>query len=503
MKTKSFSTNNIFFFVFALVVLSIGVFIYYLNQMPQQSEKAKDIFFLFLLLCGGGAAIFFWFLYSLFQQNRRSQQALYQAAYTDPITYGPTWAKAKQDISVLLEQNPQKKFAVVIFDINKFKVLNERLGYLQANEVLRQIGLILRENLQPTEMFCRVQADIFQMLLAYQTPEQLKNRLEMLNEKIINTTPIERNSFQMILSFGVYLINQSPSSINDLLVKAALARDTIKGKYDNIVGFYSEQLQKQLRLEQEIENHMEQAISKENFHLTLSPIRHTDSSLYGAEVSLCWALPQYGEIPEKTFRKVFTKNGFIYRLDLYVVEKVCQFQRSRIHEKKDLFPIFINLSSDSLQTPQFSSVLARLVKKYQLDSSALVLQADPQNEISQPAIIQAMAHRLHEEGFSLSLDQAGKGYSSLELLKILPLQMLKIEEEAVIDLEKNERARRLADSLIYMAKQLKVKIIFSGVSSKKQWNILKNLGADFLMGPINGTKVSLQESDGLLKDLEL
>ena len=89
------------------------------------------------------------------------------------------------------------------------------------------------------------------------------------------------------------------------------------------------------------------------------------------------------------------------------------------------------------------------------------------------------------------------------ILKILPLQMIKIEEEAVIDLEKNERARRLADSLIYMAKQLKVKIIFSGVSSKKQWNILKNLGADFLMGPINGTKVYLQESDGLLEEPKL
>lgn len=503
MKTKSFSTNNIFFFVFALLVLSVGAVIYYLNQMPQQSEKAKDLFSLLLLLCGGGAAIFLCFLYYLFHQSRRSQQALYQTAYTDPITYGPTWSKAKQDISVLLEQNPQKKFAFVIFDINKFKILNERLGYLQANEVLRQIGLILRESLQPTEMFCRVQADIFQMLLVYQTPEQLKNRLEILNEKIINTTPIEKNSFQMILSFGVYFINQNPSSINDLLVKAALARDTIKGKYDNIVGFYSEHLQKQLQLEQEIENHMEEAISKGNFHLTLSPIRRADGSLYGAEVSLRWVLPPYGEIPEKTFRKVFTKNGFIYRLDLYVVEKVCQFQRSRIQEKKDLFPVFINLSSESLQSPQFGSILARLVKKYQLDSGALILQADPQNEISQPAIIQAMAHRLHEEGFSLSLDQAGKGYSSLELLKILPLQMIKIEEEAVADLEQNERVRRLADSLIYTAKQLKVKIIFSGVSSKKQWDILRNLGADFMMGPINGPKVSLQESDRLLKDLEL
>ncbi len=81
--------------------------------------------------------------------------------------------------------------------------------------------------------------------------------------------------------------------------------------------------------------------------------------------------------------------------------------------------------------------------------------------------------------------------------------MIKIEEEAVADLEQNERVRRLADSLIYTAKQLKVKIIFSGVSSKKQWDILRNLGADFMMGPINGPKVSLQESDRLLKDLEL
>lgn len=502
MKTRHF--GGMVWVAFCLVIsLGIGIYFFsdsltqkmtiYFNQISRQ-----NLFFLFLAL-GCVAVVGFGVILAYFsRQNKRTQETLYKIAYVDPITLGPTWAKAKQDIRQILLKYPQEQFAFIIFDVNKFKVLNERLGYLQANEVLRHVGLALRENMQEKEMFCRVQADVFQLLLRYQTPEQLKNRLEILNEQIIISCPIEKNAFQMILSFGVYFITQPARTINDLLVKAALARDSIKGKYDDIIGFYNENLEKKFQLEQEIENHMEDALSQEQFRLHLAPIRAMDGTLYAAETTLHWQLPSYADIPEAVFKKVFTKNGFIHRLDLYTVEKVCQFQRRRLQEKQDLFPIFVNLSSDSLQSPLFASSLVRLVKKYQLDSNALVLQAAPQNEIPDTGIIRQIAHRLYDEGFVLSLDQAGKGYGSLELLKILPLQVIKIEPETVADLEENERARRLADSMIYMSQQLKVKIIFSGVNNLKQRQILKNLGADFIMGPVNGAEVSLPDSDLLL-----
>lgn len=459
--------------------------------------KNEGLFLYFLL--GFALLIFLLLLAYFFTQNKRARESLYKIAFVDPLTQGPTWAKAKQDIRKILTENPSRKYAFVMFDINKFKVLNERLGYLKANEVLRHVGLLLRANLQESEMFCRVQADIFQLLLTYQTPEQLKHRLEILNEEIVATCPIEKNTFQMILSFGVYFVTQFPSSINDLLVKAALARDSIKGKYDNIIGFYDETLQKKFQLEQEIENHMEDALRHDEFQIYLSPIFKKDNSFYAAEICLHWSLSPYGQIPESVFRKAFTKNGFIYRLDLYVAEKICRFQRKRLEEKKDLFPIFLNLSSDSLQSPAFASSLVRLVKKYQIDSNMLILQAAPQNEIPDTGIICQIARRLHEEGFSLSLDQASRGYSSLELLKILPLQIIKIEKDAIADLEENERSRRLADSLIYMAQQMKVHILFDGVARDKQDQILKNLGADFIMGPFYGPMVSLKECDCFLK----
>ncbi len=494
MKVKFFSIHTVYVFMLSLLLLGLGAGIYVYYIPASLSPRL-----IFCLLFGVDLLFLALLLIYILQQNRKTQQQLYQAAYIDPITQGPTWKKAQQEILKILQQNPQQKFAFVIFDINKFKLLNDRLGYLKANDILRHIAFILREDLQAQEMFCRVQADIFQILVKYQTEEQLKNRLEVLNEKIISTCPIEKTSFQIILSFGVYPLSKKPTSLNELLAKAALARDTVKGKYDHIIGFYNTFLQKRLQLEQEIENHMEDALKKEQFQLYLSTIRDMEGSFYGAEVSLRWNLPPYGEINESFFRHVFTQNGFIYRLDLYVAEKICQFQKQRIQEKKDLFPLFLNLSTDSLQSPQFAGALVRLIKKYQLDTSLLILQAAPHNEISQIDIIEKIAYRLHDEGFVLSLDQASQGYSPLELLKTLPLQIIKIEKETVADLEENQRARRLADSLIYMAQQMKVKIIFSGVSSFAQRQILKNLGADFIMGPVNGIDIALQESDHILK----
>ncbi len=494
MKTNFFSAISFSFFAFFILAFYAGAKYY-------MQGKESDGLSLVLILCAAGLCGLALFLIYIFRQYNFTRNSLYKAAYIDPITQGPTWTKARQEIRELLARNPQEKFAFVIFDINKFKVLNERLGYLKANDILRHIGTVLGESLGKEEMFCRVQADIFQLLLKYQTPEQLKNRLEILNEQIVNSVPLGQNPFQLILSFGVYFVPEHVSSINDLLVKAAIARDRIKGKYDDIVGFYNEKLQSQFLLEQEIENNMEQALHQQAFQLHLSAIRNMDGTLYAAEAFFRWQLPSCGEIPEKLFRKVFTKNGFIYQMDLYAAEKVCQFQRERIDLKKDLFPVFLNLSSDTLRNPQFAAGLARLMKRYQLDSRLLVLQASPQNEISQTDTIAAMANRLHEEGFVLSLDQAGKGYSSLELLKILPLEVIKIEDEAVFDLQENERTRRLAESLIYMAKQLKMKIIFGGVKTEKQKNILKNLGADFIAGPLMGEGVVPEKTDLLFQKL--
>ena len=458
---------------------------YMLSVVPEKvaTEQTKNIFSLSLILCVANLFILTAFFIFIYWQNKRQQKQLYHAAYTDPLTLAPTWAKTQQIIENLLKSKDISSYAFVLFDVNKFKVANEMLGYEKANILLQHIAKTVRENLQKQESFCRIHADVFQMLLRFQNPEELKKRLETLNEKIISSLSDQLGAFQLILSFGVYPISKAPTSPNELWFKAATARDLVKGKYNDIVGFYDDSLKQQLELEQSIENHMEGALLKKEFKLFFQPICKPDGSFSLAEAHLQWHLPPYGKIEEETWQRVFTKNGFIARLDLYLAEKICQWLQQQIKQKKEFFPVILNLSVESLSNPQLANILCQLIKKYELENSYLILQAAPQSKIKDITTIQKMANRLYQAGFSLSLDRLGSGNIPLDLLKLLPLEMVKTDQKIVKDLEENERARRIADSLIYMTHQLKIKIIFDGVETEKQSSILKNLGADLLTGP--------------------
>ena len=456
---------------------------YLLSVIPEKvaAQKTQAVLWLCGILAVSTILVVGLLLFFIYKQNLRTQEKLYKAAYVDPLTGGYTWARARQEIRLLCTENTFQ-YAFVIFDINKFKMANEILGYEKANELLRHIGKVLQEEIKPYEEFSRVQADVFQMLLSYTSQEAMKYRLELLNEKIITAAPYNKRQFQFILSFGVFPIQACPQNINDLLVKAALARDTIKGKYNEIVAFYDEFFQQKIEAEQLIESQMEKALAGKEIALKLRPICGFDGKMHAAEAHALWQPDQKDPISEDFFREVLIKNGFISQLDIYMAEEVFAFLHKRKQERKELFPIALSLSIDSLHTPQFFGVIRKLIQKYQISPQYIWLQAAPQKGKIDQAVVKLLADRLHKEKFVLILDKMGKGTTSLELLKILPVDMMKMEEDVVKGIDHNLKAKNIVASLVQMAKRLKLKIIFSGVENQKQLDILQELKADFYTG---------------------
>ena len=149
---------------------------YFLSVVPEQiaTQKTKNLLYLSLILCGTGFLVFIFLLLYIYRQSKRNHNTLYQAAYVDPVLQRPNWAKIRQDIADLLTQT-QEAYTFVVFDINKFKVLNDRWGYTRANELLKYISSVLEEDLQEGELFCRVQADVF--AAAYGTAGKIKKPL--------------------------------------------------------------------------------------------------------------------------------------------------------------------------------------------------------------------------------------------------------------------------------------------------------------------------------------
>lgn len=462
---------------------------YLLSVVPENvaAQKTKNLLLLSLILCGTGLLVFISLLAYIYIQNKRARSILYRAAYTDPVTGRANWAKVNRQIPEILKRRGNQSYAFVVFDVNKFKLLNDRLGYAKANELLKDISDVMTAELQEGEVASRLQADAFEMLLRYDTVEQLKNRLELMNEKIINSPAIRAGQFQFILSFGVYPIQDSSLSPNEMLLRALLARDTIKGSYNDVVAFYDESFRRRLSREQAIENDMEEALSKKEFSLLLAPVRTIDGTLFSAEAHLAWLPPHKDPVPEELFRPIFEKNGFITRLDVYLAEEACRVLQQRTEKGQKQIPIAFDVSADSLKSPYFAAALSQLARRYGVPPSGLILQITPNTASDDLPFLRQLALRLDKEGFRLALNHFGRGTVSLELMKSLPVHLIKMETELLKDIESNPKTRQILAAFIHMASSLNLELVFSGVENKEQLAILKELGAKLYEGPLAGT----------------
>lgn len=466
---------------------------YFLSVVPEKVavQKTKNLLRLSLLLFGTGLAVFIALLIYIYKQNKYSHAILYKAAYIDPILNIPNWPKTSKEIEDILHQTQGASYAFVVFDINKFKVANDRLGYHKANELLQFIAKVVTDELKTGELFCRVQGDIFALLLTMESPEQLKNRLELMNEKIVNFHPIDKTKFQLILSFGVYPITDTSLSSGELFLRAVLARDTVKGNYNDIVAFYDEKLRQRLSQEQNIENNMEEALLKKEFSLELSPIRSIEGSVTAAEAVPVWKQgPEQTAIPTDLFLSVFNKNGFIARLDTYLAEEACRILQQWKGQHLPAVPIILNISAASLRSPYFSSVLLQLTKQYGVPASSLILQLTPHTAPEDLPLFKQLAIKLHNAGFKLSLNHFGRGTVSLDLIQALPLNIVKMEGIFIQDLGSNPRTPAVLSSFINMAQSLHLHLIFDGVKENKQLQELKQLGALWWAGPLAGEALS-------------
>ncbi len=463
---------------------------YFLSVVPEQiaTQKTKNLLYLSLILCGTGFLVFIFLLLYIYRQSKRNHNTLYQAAYVDPVLQRPNWAKIRQDIADLLTQT-QEAYTFVVFDINKFKVLNDRWGYTRANELLKYISSVLEEDLQEGELFCRVQADVFALLLHMEQPEKLKNRLELLNEKIVNYSPAVKDHLQLILSFGVCPVENGQLSPSELFLRAALAKDTIKGHYNDIVGFYDDKLRQRMLQEQTIENEMEDALINQEFALLLTPIKDLTGQTMAAKEHTVWNPKDKPPVDTDTFLSVFTKNGFISRLDTYMAEEACRSLKHWQEQKQTIVPIALNVSAASLRSPYFSSVLLQLTRQYEVPAENLILQLSPRTDPADIPLLKQLAQRLHKEGFRLALNHFGRGTISLDLIQILPLDMVIMEGEFIRDVNNNSKIQPILESFVTMAQKLNLRLVFDGVDNEEQLKLLKQMGSNWWTGPLAGTPV--------------
>ena len=205
-------------------------------------------------------------------------------------------------------------------------------------------------------------------------------------------------------------------------------------------------------------------------------------SPHGAEALVRWQKPNGTLVSPADFVPVFEKNGFITKLDYYVWEKVCQFIRGELDGGREPAPISVNVSRVNLYNPQFMETLINLVEKYKIPPRYLHLELTESVFSEEARTIQSAIKYLHKAGFTIMMDDFGSGYSSLNVLKDLDLDVLKIDMKFFSKGNTAEKGAKIIEAVIKMAESLDMTVIAEGVEEKGQVDMLTNLGCDYIQG---------------------
>lgn len=397
-----------------------------------------------------------------------------------------------QKTAEMLRLNPNRDFDMIQVDINRFQAVNNAFGTTEGDHLLQYMGRLVEDLGNDGEPMtcCRENADFFYIC----RPRSEEADLEYYADYFHSMLSRFKNEIDIVPNMGVYRIVDSSMDVSEMMDCAHLAAKECKGNYVKNYAIYASYLRENIIKEQLYVSNMAGAVENEEFVIYYQPkVDLADGSLVGAEALVRWLDPEKGLIPPGEFIPVFERNGLIIRLDYYVWEHVCMQLRAWLDEGKQPLPVSINISRISTYNPFIVEQIDGLVQKYELPRELLELELTESAYSLNPVAVREYMKRFRALGFTVLMDDFGSGYSSLNVLKDIEVDILKIDMRFLDSCDDPKRAENIMASVIRMAKWLRMPVIAEGVERKEQVYFLRSVGCEYIQGYYFSKPLPLKE----------
>ena len=432
--------------------------------------RAERDFLIMGIIC---IVLFLFALTALFFMRKDRIKKLKEAYYIDPLTKGRTMAAFEDKAHPLIASAPDKPYLLVYTNISNFRYINESYGYDKGDQLIITLSQLLEGACKRDELVAHTNADHFVMLLR-STPQ----RVEQLHTKVeteLRTTPDLH--FTSVLSFNcsVFEIDQRDTSIAHALSSAiAVMKNAPLGC---AVAYYDETFRNTIKLKNRIEQHMEEALKNEEFELYLQPKNNLqDGRVVGAEALVRWKFPELGFLAPDSFIPIFEQNGFIVRLDFYMLENVCKSYPLMLPLHDEPLTISVNFSRATILHDGFAERILSIVDSAQIPHHLVEIELTESAFIVGEDAVIGKLNELKKQGFILSMDDFGTGYSSLNLLRKLPIDTLKIDRSFLAKDSDLQRSRAVLKSVVDMAKDSGLTTVCEGIETEQQAQTMLALG---------------------------
>lgn len=401
-------------------------------------------------------------------------------------------------VAEVIQSNVGKRYLVVFANISRFKLVNELFGRAEGDRLLTFIGKTILDTIGENELCGHAGADNFFILI--DSDEYNEGSIKEIVNKL-NSYSIPIN---IVMRFGVYMINDITMPIEKICDRAKLAMDTFEGNYDSFITYYDDSIREKLLREHMITNAMKRAVEEKQFVIYYQPKFDLNSEcVIGAEALVRWKHPEFGFLSPGEFIPIFEKNGFISELDYYVWDCVCQKIASWVETGHSLMPISVNVSRVDLYNPKLPQLLFDLVNKYKIPIQYLHLEITESAYTDNAKQMIDIVNEIRKIGFVIEMDDFGTGYSSLNMLSDLPIEILKLDMSFLRNNVGRSSGRSVIQFVINLAKWLGLFVVAEGVETQEQAIFLRNMGCDYAQGYYYSKPVDDSDFEKLLLETHL
>ena len=404
----------------------------------------------------------------------------YDAIYTDPVTGENGWeyfAKRAQK-SVKKSANQKYKLAMVHIRTEKYRSFCTCFGVKEGEELTEQLFREIKKNLNRGESAARYERADFGLLVNYTDEARLERRLEELLTKLDN---VRRNQ-KFYFNAGICPVSSKTDTVEALYSNACTARASIDYESDACIAWFSEKLHNDQLWEHKVENDAARAIENHEFALYLQPkYSAKGESLSGAEALVRWNHPTEGFITPGRFIPIFEKNGFILLLDDYMLREIAMQQAKWISEGRRVVPISVNVSRAHFTRSDLAEHILSIVDEYRVPHELIELELTESAFFDDKNELISTVKKLRSYGFHVSMDDFGTGFSSLNSLKELPLDVVKLDAEFFRGGD-SKRGELIVEKTIGLAKDLGMRIVAEGIETREQVDFLAESNCDLIQG---------------------
>jgi diguanylate cyclase (GGDEF)-like protein len=409
---------------------------------------------------------------------------LERVSATDRLTGVLSYEKFKTDSTAVL-YDKQADYIVMFAGIRHFNFINDQLGYEIGDEVLKLFAANFSIALSPEEKMCRIKGDDFVFMLKDDKLISVVDRVRNIIKTVETAIRQKYPQVNLVTNFGTYRVKADDYSISRCIDKANRAKKATESvTADSCVIYdFDDNLGAQESEVVLLESMMYDAINSGQFHVFVQPkIDIKSGFIGGAEALIRWILPDGTFIPTFKFISLFEKNGFIVEIDKFVYRTLFSYIRKWLDEGKEPTLISVNVSRLHLFDDSFPEYLDKLAAEYDIPHKYVEIEITESVFFDNTERLIRIITELRNKGFIISMDDFGTGYSTLNLMKSLPIDIVKIDSGFFLKNEMDRKSRAVISSIIHLCKNLDLKIVCEGIETGEQVDYIKTQDCDYAQG---------------------